>query len=253
MQISKTLARGFMALAAIVATPHLAHAAELKIFAPRAIATVLEKVGPAFEKSSGQRLNIIVDLTPTLVTRVRKGEAVDGIVALPALIDALIAEGLVLPDSRTPLVRSGLGVELRKGAPQPDVSTVDAFKRAMLAARSVAYLKTPAGVHLDQVFQRLGIADAIGKKATRPDADVVSKLVANGDIELGIVVTTQILTTPGVELAGRLPPEVNYYVAFVGGISSKAAAPDGARALLAYLTRPTAVQVITDQGMNAGG
>ena len=250
--------RSVIALAALViaslASPKLAKAdaATLTVFAPRAIATVLREVGREFEQRSGYHLTTVVDLTTNLVPRVKAGEPVDVVIALPNLIDTLADERKVLPETRVSLLRSGLGVEVRSGAPMPDVSSVAAVKAAVLAAHSVAYLKTPAGVHLDEAFARLGIADQVKAKALRPDTDIVSESVAAGKVELGIVVTTQILTTPGVALAGRLPDELQYYVEFVGAVSSSARSPEVARSLLSFLRSPPARAVITAQGMEPG-
>lgn len=250
--------RSVIALAALViaslASPKLAKAdaATLTVFAPRAIATLLREVGREFEQRSGYHLTTVVDLTTNLVPRVKAGEPVDVVIALPNLIDTLADERKVLPETRVSLLRSGLGVEVRRGAPMPDVSSVAAVKAAVLAAHSVAYLKTPAGVHLDEAFARLGIADQVKAKALRPDTDIVSESVAAGKVELGIVVTTQILTTPGVALAGRLPDELQYYVEFVGAVSSSARSPEVARSLLSFLKSPPARAVITAQGMEPG-
>jgi molybdate transport system substrate-binding protein len=167
-------------------------AADMKIFTSRAVATVLAEIGPAFEATSGHKLDVIVDLTPTLVRRTRAGEPVDIVVALSKLVDELIKDGHAIADTRTSLVHSGLGLETRAGASKPDIGSIDAFKRALLGFKSIGYLKTPAGIHLDQQFARLGIADAIRSKAARPDTDIVSELVAKGEIAAGIVVTTQI-------------------------------------------------------------
>jgi molybdate transport system substrate-binding protein len=229
-----------------------AKAADLKVFTSRAVATVLAKVGPKFEASSGYKLNVVVDLTPTLIKRIRAGEPADVIVALPPLIDNLIEERRAIANTRTNLVRSGLGLEMRAGAIKRDIGSLDTFKDTLLSLKSIGYLKTPAGVHLDQEFTRLGIADAIKAKAVRPDTDIVSLLVARGEIQAGIVVITQILTTPGVELVGPLPAELQYYVAFVGAVSTTSAAPGPAGDLLKFLTGPTAVSIIKSQGMEPG-
>jgi molybdate transport system substrate-binding protein len=134
-------------------------------------------------------------------------------------------------------------------ATRPDISSVEAFKRALLNAKSIAYLRV-GGV--PQLVERLGIAEAIKSKVTIPDTDIVSELVAKGEIELGIPVITQILTTPGVELVGPLPPEIQYYIQFVAGVSANSKAPDAARALIKFLIGPTALPVIKSQGMEQG-
>ena len=158
-------------------------------------------------------------------------------------------DGKVLAETRTKLVRSGTGVEVRKGAPKPDISSTEAFKRALLNAKSIGYLPT-AGV--PQLIERLGIAEAIKAKVRFPDTDIVSELVAKGELELGVVVITQILTTPGVDLVGPLPPDIQFYISFEGAVSSQSRAPDAARALIRFLTGPVAIPVIKAQGMEPG-
>jgi molybdate transport system substrate-binding protein len=131
----------------------------------------------------------------------------------------------------TNLVRSGLGVEVKAGAPKPDVSTVEAFKSAFLAAKSIAYLREgQSGLQIAKVIERLGLTEAVKPKLTLPDADIVSELVAKGEVELGMVVTTQIMTSPGVQLAGALPPELQSYITFAGAVGTDSKAPEAARA-----------------------
>jgi len=126
---------------------------------------------------------------------------------------------------------------------------VDGFKRTLLSAKSIAFLKVGSGVHLDSVVARLGISENIRSRTIRPDTDIVSELVAKGEVEIGMVVVTQILTTPGVDLVGPLPSELQAYVTFVAGISSESKAPDGASQLIKFLLGPRAAAVITSQGM----
>ena len=224
-------------------------AAEVKIFTSRAIATVLEVIGPEFERTTGNKLNVISGFSPVFVRQINAGEPFDVIASPPGTIDGLAKDGKVLAETRTKLVRSGTGVEVRKGAAKPDISSTEAFKRALLNAKSIGYLPT-AGV--PQLIERLGIADAIKHKVTVPDTDIVSELVAKGELELGVVVITQILTTPGVDLVGPLPPDIQFYTSFEGAVSSQSRAPDAARALVNFLTGPVAIPVIKAQGMEPG-
>jgi molybdate transport system substrate-binding protein len=224
-------------------------AAEVKIFTSRAIATVLEVIGPEFERTTGNKLNVISGFSPVFVRQINAGEPFDVIASPPGTIDGLVKDGKVLAETRTKLVRSGTGVEVRKGAPKPDISSTEAFKRALLDAKSIGYLRT-AGV--PQLVERLGIAEAIKHKVTIPDTDIVSELVAKGGLELGVVVITQILTTPGVDLVGPLPPDIQFYISFEGAVSSQSRAPDAARALIKLLTSPVAIPVIKAQGMEPG-
>jgi molybdate transport system substrate-binding protein len=229
-----------------------ASAAEIKVMAPRAIWTVLNEAGPQFERMTGHKINVSVDLAAVVVRRVNSGEAFDIAVAAPGQIDGLVKEGKLIADTRTDLTRSGIGVEVRKGAPKPDIGSVDAFKRAMLNAKSVGYLKVgQSGLMVAAMLDRIGLTEALKSKVVRPDDDVVSEMVAEGKIEIGMVNISQILTTPGVDLVGPLPPELQSYIVFSGGVSAGSKAPDAARELIKYLKGP-AVPVIRAQGMEPG-
>jgi molybdate transport system substrate-binding protein len=210
---------------------------------------VLAEIGGEFERATGHRLIITTDLPPAFLRRAQAGEPFDLVITGSAPIDEWIRDGRIVAKTRVEIARSGIGVEVRTGTPKPDISTVDAFKRALLNAKSIAYLKVGSGLYLEAVLERLGISKAVASKVIRPDADIVSELVAKGDVELGIVVITQILTTPGVELVGPLPSEIQSYVTFVAAVSSQSKAPDAANELIAFLRGPRAAAVITSQGM----
>ena len=238
-----------VAILAVLASPWAATAAEIRVWTTRAIATVLAEIGSEFERATGHRLIITTDLPPAFLRRARAGEPFDVLITGSEPIDDWIRDGRIVAKTRTAIARSGIGVEVRAGSPKPDVSTVDGFKRTLLNAKSIAFLKVGSGVHLDGVVARLGISEAIAAKTIRPDTDIVSELVAKGDVEIGMVVVTQILTTPGVDLVGPLPSELQAYVTFVAGISSESKAPDGASQLIKFLLGPRAAAVITSQGM----
>jgi molybdate transport system substrate-binding protein len=250
-----------MRLARIIALSSLAlmssftpgWAADIKILSTRAVMTILESVGPEFERATGHKLHVLSDIAINHVRRVMADEPFDLLVASPGQLDDLIRNGRIVAETRTNLVRSGIGVEVKAGAPKPDIATMETFKKALLDAKSVGYLKEgQSGVYLHGLFERLGIADALQPKSVRPDTDSVSELVAKGEIELGLVVITQILTTPSVELVGPIPPEIQSYITFVAGIGSRANAPDAARALLDFLKSPAVLPVIRAQGMEPG-
>src|SRR5262245_59038544 len=206
-----------------------ARSAELKIFASRAIWTVLAEIGPEFEKNSGHKLDVITGLSSEFVRRINAGEMFDVIAAPPAALDGLIGSGKVAADSKTNLARSAYGVVVRAGAPKPDVSSVEAFKRALLNAKSITYLPVPG---VPQLIERLGLKESIASKVTIPNTDISSELVAKGEIELAIVAITQAFTTPGVELAGPLPAEIQVHTSFGGAVSVTSKAPDASRDLL---------------------
>jgi molybdate transport system substrate-binding protein len=222
------------ALAVWMSQGTAAKAAELKVFSSRAISTVLGEVGSEFEKNAGHKLNVITGLSPEFVGRINAGEAFDVIAAPPAALDGLIAKGKLVADTKTNLARSGYCVAVRAGAPRPDIGSVEDFKRALLTAKSITYLPVPG---VPQLIERLGLKDAI------------AELVAKGEVELAIIPITQTFTTPGVELVGPLPPEIQFYTNFGGAISAASNAPDAARDLLRFLKGAAAIRVIKAQGM----
>lgn len=228
--------------------------AELRLLIPRSIWTVLNEIGPQFERTWGCKLNIVTDIAATLAQRINDGESFDVFISPPAQMNQLIQNNKIIANTRTAIARCGIGIEVRAGTTKPDIGSVDAFKRALLNAKSIGYLKPEgtSGAYLAELFDRLGIAEAVKFKVTRPETDIVSELVAKGEIELGMVVITQIVTTPGVELVGPIPRELQFYVAWSGGVSANSAAPDVARALIKFLTGPTAFPVLKAQGMQPG-
>jgi molybdate transport system substrate-binding protein len=231
-----------------------ATAAELKILAPRSMWTVLKEIGPQFEINSGYKLVVVTDIAATLADRIIQGEAFDIFIGPPVQMNRVVQNNKVLSETRIAIAHSGIGVEVRAGASKPDVSSVEAFKSALLNAKSIGYLKQDgtSGAYLHGLFERLGILDAIKSKVLRPDTDIVSELVAKGEIELGMVVITQIMTTPGVALVGPIPHEVQSYVRWSGAVGANSAAPQIAKDLLKFLIGPTALPVLKAQGMEPG-
>jgi molybdate transport system substrate-binding protein len=239
-----------LGLAVVLGQPVVAPPATIKVFTTRAIATVLDKTGAEFEQTTGYQLDVTRDIAIRMVRRIQTGETFDLLVASPDQIDLLIKEGKIIAETRTNLARSGIGVEVRAGAPKPDISTVEAFKRALLSAKSIAYLKEgQSGIYLDSLIKRLGLTEAIKLKVVRPDTDIVSELVAKGEVELGLVVITQIMTTEGVELVGPLPAEVQSYIVFAAGVSTNSKARTAAMELIKFLTGSRAISVMREQGM----
>jgi molybdate transport system substrate-binding protein len=229
-------------------------AAELKILTPRSMSTVLKEVGSQFEANSGYKLIVEDGIAATLADKIIQGEAFDVFVGPPVQMSRVLQNNKVLAETRTAIAHSGIGVEVRAGTPKPDISSVEAFKSALLNANSIGYLKQDgtSGAYLHGLFERLGILEAIKSKVLRPETDIVSELVAKGEIELGMVVTTQIMTTSGVELVGPIPREIQSYVRWSGAVSANSASPQVAKDLLKFLTGPTALPVLKAQGMEPG-
>jgi molybdate transport system substrate-binding protein len=251
LRISSTV---LFASLAVLGQRSQATAAELKILAPRSMWTVLKEIGPQFEASSGYKLTVVTGIAATLADRIIEAEPFDIFIGPPVQMDRLVQANRVIADTRTSIARSGIGVEVRAGARKPDISSVDSFKRALLNAKSIGYLKQDgtSGAYLHGLLERLEIADAIKAKVVRPQTDIVSELVANGEIELGLVVMTQIMTTPGVDLVGPIPHEIQSYVRWSGVVSAHSTAPQVAKDLLDFLTGPTALPVLKAQGMEPG-
>ena len=238
-----------VALAVVLASPVAAAADEIRVWTARAIATVLAEIGSEFERDTGHRLIVTSDLPPAFQRRLDAGEPFDLLISGSSPVDEWIQNGRIAATTRIEIARSGIGVEVKAGSRKPDVGTVDTFKRALLNAKSIAYLKVGSGIYLDGLLERLGLSKALASRTIRPDSDVVSELVAKGEVELGMTVITQILTTPGVDLVGPLPPEIQSYITFVAGVSSQSRAPKAAGELVKFLGGPKAIAVIKAQGM----
>ncbi|HKA58189.1 MAG TPA: substrate-binding domain-containing protein [Gemmatimonadales bacterium] len=237
------------ALTVGLALPAIVHAAEIRVWTARAIATVLAEIGPQFERTTDHNLNVFSGLPRDFARRASAGEPFDVLISGTPPVDEWIKDGRIVAETRTNIARSGIGVAVRAGARKPDIGSVEAFKRALLEAKSIAYLRVGSGIYLAGLLERLGIAEAVKSKTIRPESDIVSELVAKGEVEVGMVVITQILTTPGVELVGPLPEEIQSYVTFAAGVSANSKVADEAKQLLKFLTGPTAVPVIRAQGM----
>lgn len=237
------------ALSVVLALPIAANAAEIKVWTARAFAMVLAEIGPQFERETGHKLVVVSGLPSDFNRRHDSGESFDLLISASATVDEWIKNGRIVAKTRTELARSGIGIAIRAGARKPDIGSVAAFKKALLEAKSIAFLRIGSGLYMDGLLERFGIADAIKPKTTRPETDIVCELVAKGEVELGIVVITQILTTPGVELVGPLPSEIQSQISFVAGIGSKSNHSKAAMALIKFLRSPAANRVIKLQGM----
>ena len=254
---SLALRRFCMVLAAgiltVSAQAQLAGAAELKIFGSRVTKMMVGDLGPGFEQATGHKLTVVTDVAAVMKRRIEAGEAFDLAVLVDFQTDDLIKSGKLLADSRADIMKAGIGVAVKRGAPKPDIGTVEAFKRTLLAAKSITYLKEGAStIHLDKVFARLGIAEAIKGKTIQPTTELVSEAVADGTVELGIIVIPNILSVPGAELVGPIPEEVQSWIMFTGAVSAQTPNRQAARDVIKLLTAPAAVPAIKAKGMEPG-
>lgn len=246
------------ALATFVAAAMLigvstAHAAEIKVIASNAIKEAFLELVPAFEKSSGHKVTAIWGGTESVAKRISGGEAVDIVIIAAPNIDKLILEGKLVVGSRADFARSGVGVAVRSGLPKPDISSGEAVKMAVLAAKSVAYSSGPSGFYLADLFKEMGIADQIKDKVRQPASGVqVGELVARGEADLGFQQVSELLHVKGIDYLGPLPAGIQNVTVFSAGLHTAAAAPDAAKALVKFLTAPEAAPIIKKTGMDPG-
>ena len=186
--------------------------------------------------------------------RVEAGEAADVVVLSANAIDKLIASGRLLAGSRSDLVRSGVSVAVRAGAPKPDIGSEEAVKRAVLAAKSVSYSTGPSGVYLEKLFERWGILESVRARIIVPRPGVpVGSLVASGEAELGFQQLSELMNLTGVAVVGPLPPAIQTMTVFSGGLCARSEDPMGARALLEYLASPVTAAFKQRYGMDPAG
>jgi len=182
--------------------------------------------------------------------RVQAGEVFDAVVLAAKTIDQLIAAGRIVAGSRVDLVRSGVAIAVRAGAPRIDIGSEDAVKRAVLSARSLSYSTGPSGVHLAKVFERWGVAEAIKPRIVQaPPGIPVGTLVAEGQVELGFQQLSELMHLPGIVVLGPLPPAIQLITTFSAGIAAASSQPDAVRAMLDFMVSPAAVEAKRANGM----
>jgi molybdate transport system substrate-binding protein len=241
---------GFMIFLAHTA---VASAAEIKVLSTGALRSVINELAPRFEGSAGHKLVISFAGPDAMKRQIDSGETFDVAIAIPAVIDNLVQAGKIDPRTRTSLARSGVGVAVRAGTPKPDISSVDALKRTLLNAKSVAYsVDGPSGRHFLSLLARFGIAEDMKPRLKALTTAPAIAVVAKGEADLAVLLISPIVSASGVELAGPLPSEVQLYVDFALGISSHAKEREAADALIRFLRAPEAVQVIKANGMEPG-
>lgn len=241
------------AVAVVMVLGGVADGAELRIFGSRVTKMVIAEIGPQFEHSTGYKPIVVTDVAAVMKRRIEQGEAFDLAVLVDFQTDDLIKAGKLVAATRVDVMKAGIGVAVRRGAPKPDIGTIDAFKQTLLAAKSLTYLKEGASTrHLARVFDQLGIAEALRPKTTQPMTESVSEMVADGEVELGIIVIPNILSVPGADLVGPLPPELQSYIVFTAAVSAQSANQQAAKALIKLLTSPSTVDVIRTKGMEPG-
>src|SRR5262245_20756670 len=242
-----------IALGVVMASVQAGAAAEVKVLTAGAFKQVVLAVQPEFEKS-GHKLVVDNDTVGALTKRVEGGEAFDVVVVSPAAIDDLTMKGKVADGSKAALARVGIGVMVKAGAPAPDISSLEAFKRALLNAKSVAYIDPASGgssgIYLANLFEKLGIANDIKPKAKLKQGGYVADLIKSGEAELGIHQISEIIPVKEVTLVGPLPAEIQNYTTYAAGISPAAKDTAAAKALIQVLSGPATAAVLKEKGMD---
>ena len=224
-------------------------AAEIVVLTNMGVVSAVRDLAPAFERASGHKVIISFELGNAMMQKINSNAPADVVTQTPDVIDDLIKQGKVVGE-RVDFARAGIGVAVKAGAPKPDIGSADAFKRSMLAAKSIAYSRAGAsGVYVAKLMQRLGIADELKDKIKLVDGVPVAELVAKGEIEIGMQQINVILPVAGIDYVGPLPSELQGYVVFAAGILAVSKAPEAARAMTRFMAAPEAAPLIRKSGM----
>jgi molybdate transport system substrate-binding protein len=232
---------------------------EIKVLSTTAMKMVFEELSPRFERETGNRLAVTLGPSLVLEKRVGEGEGADvAILTGPGAKD-LATRGVLVAASLTDVARSSIGIAVQKGAPKPDLSSAESFKRAMLAAKSVALSKPvgggASGAHMARVFEQLGITEAMAAKAkygAGGAGGLAGLVVLRGEADIGIQQMAELIAVDGIDVVGPLPKEIQSVTQFTAAITSNASHADAGRALIGFLTTPAAKAVIKAKGLEPG-
>ena len=241
---------------ALAAQTGFAAAAELKVLTTPALSEVWHELAPKFE-ATGHKLTIVYAPSGAIARRVTEGEAADLLVSTPAGIDTLIKSGKVTDGTNTAIASSGMGVAVLKGAPKPDISTPEAFKRALLAARAITHGNPKfgglSGIHVAKVIEQLGVTAEMKSRTVLLDKPgLAGVLVANGQADIVIQPIQELVPVAGIDVVGPLPDALQDTVAFPAAIMTGAKETDASNALISFLRSPEAVTMIKALGMQPG-
>src|SRR5579871_4976487 len=232
-----------------------AQAAEVHVMISGGLSAAYNALVPEFEKATGNK--VITAYGPSMGTtqnaipvRLARGEPADVLILVGYALDDLIKQGKAVPGSKVDLVNSKIGVAVKAGSPKPDISSADAVKRALLAAKSVAYSDSASGVYIStEMFQKLGIADAMKDKAKKIPATPVAEIVAKGEAEIGFQQISELKPVSGIDIVGPLPDALQKITVFSAGIATVSKEPAAGKALIQFLASPAARKTIVDSGL----
>jgi molybdate transport system substrate-binding protein len=236
-----------------LSVPAPARAAEIKVLTAGAYKPVLLELATNFERQTGNTVVVDNGTTGQLKKRIEDGEAFDLLVITPTVVDEMIASGKLVAGSQVKVASVNIGVMVKEGAPKPVINTVDKFKQALLAAKSVAYIDPKSGgssgIYIDKLLEKLGVADQVRPKAKLKQGGHVADLIVSGEAELGIHQISEIVVVKGAALVGPLPKEIQDTTTYAVGVSASAKDKDAIKELIEYLSGPDAAAVLKSKGM----
>jgi len=248
----KSIAAAFAGACVLMLTG-MAGAVDIKVLSTQATEEAYRELVPPFEKTSGHKVITVFTGTLDANKRLAAGESYDLLIMAGPSIDEHIKDGKVAPGSRVDIAKSGVGVGVKAGAAKPDISTTEALKKSLLAARSIGYSTGPSGVYVTGLFQRMGIADQIkGKLKQTPTGVFVGNIIASGEAEIGFQQVSELSHFAGVDYIGPLPTEIQQYTMFASGIMAGAKEPEAAKALVKFITAAAAAAAFKKRGMEPG-
>ena len=246
----RTSIRPVIAALACTLVATAAGAEEIRVLSSVGIKTVIDVLGPQFEQKTKHKVTTVFDLAGVLKTRIEGGEPFDVAILTAPMVDELVSKGKISAATRTDVARVGLGLMIRAGGPKPDVSTVEAFRKTLVGAKSITYVTAGAsGVAFLAIIDKMGIADAIKAKA-KPAAngDQVNANILNGTAEFAVLPVSEILPVKGAELGGVFPSAVQTYIVMAAGVNANAKSMVG-REFIAHLMSAPNSAVVREKGM----
>lgn len=245
------MGKRFVAVAVLLAAISSAQAGELKVLSGNGAKAAVRELCRQFAQASGNKVDVHFEVNADLRKKIERGEAFDVAVLNPPVIDALTNEGKLVAGSSADIGRAGLGVAVRAGAKKPDISSVEAFKRTLLAAKAVAYPgKGASGLYFVSLVDRMGIKAEMQGKLKPMAAEDTVEVVARGDADMVVVVATRITDVAGVDYVGPIPDELQTRIGFAAGLSSSAREPELGRTLIKFLTTPAAAATLKAKGVD---
>ena len=251
--MTRTVGRIAAAAALLLTQAGIASAAEIKVFSTVGIKNVLEELVPKFEQATGNKLAITWSTAALLAKRVQAGEQADALILIKSNIETLQKEGKIAPGTDTLFAKSIFAVGVKTGAPKPDISTTEAFKNSLLAAKGISY-SNPAsggasGVYIAKQIDKMGITEQLkGKTKFPPSGGMSGTLLVSGEADLAIQSKPELLSVGGVEVVGPLPGDMAFTVVYAAGVQSGAAQAEAAKALVKFLMSPEAQAVFKAKG-----